>query len=79
MEPRSVVDVIPKLLAVIPPTETALINEIDKFKSNLWNQAPEALFGREVWIPLGYVLATHVRSFDEPWQKELLAIFNNTT
>ena len=37
--PRSVSDIIPQLLAVIPETEKKLICDIKEFDKNLWNQA----------------------------------------
>jgi hypothetical protein len=75
---RSVSDVIPKLLEVIPETETALIKTIKKFESGLWNQAPELLRAGNYWIPLGRILETHVQSLDEPWQQQLQKIYNDT-
>jgi hypothetical protein len=75
---RSVSAVIPKLLEVIPETETALIKTIKKFESGLWNQALELRMSGDYWIPLGRILETHVQSFDEPWQQQLLNIYNDT-
>jgi hypothetical protein len=75
---RSVSAVIPKLLEVIPETETALITDINRFNSGLWNKALELRMSGDYWIPLGRILGTHVQSFDEPWQQQLLNIYNDT-
>ena len=75
---RSVSAVIPKLLEVIPETETALIRTIKKYESGLWNQAPELLMSGDYWRPLGRILGEHVQSLDEPWQRQLQNIYNDT-
>ena len=75
---RSVSAVIPKLLEVIPETETALISAIKKYEGGLWNKAPELLSSGDYWIPLGRILGEHVQSLDEPWQQQLQNIYNDT-
>jgi len=76
--PRSVSDIIPKLLAVIPETEKNLINDIKEFEKNLWNQAPEILCSSNFWIPLGNILNKHIQNIDTDWKLKLLKIFNNS-
>jgi hypothetical protein len=76
--PRLVTAIIPKLLEVIPSTETTLIAAISKYNNSLWNVAPELLSDGYYWQPLGRILGTYVHSLDEPWQQQLQKIFNDT-
>lgn len=77
---RSVSDIIPKLLEVIPENENEkdLINDIKEFERNLWNQAPELLCFANFWIPLGNILNKHIHNIDTDWKIKLLKIFNNS-
>jgi|UniRef100_A0A6C0DUE1 hypothetical protein len=76
--PRSVSDIIPQLLAVIPETEKNLICDIKEFEKNLWNQAPEALRSSSFWVPLGNIFNKHIHNIDTDWKLKLLKIFNNS-
>jgi len=76
--PRSVNDIIPLLLAVIPETEKNLIYDIKEFKKNLWNQAPELLCSANFWMPLGNIFNKHIQNIDTEWKLKLLKIFNNS-
>lgn len=77
---RSVSDIIPKLLKIIPENENEkdLINDIKEFERNLWNQAPELLCFANFWIPLGNILNKHIHNIDTDWKIKLLKIFNNS-
>jgi hypothetical protein len=76
--PRSVSDIIPQLLSVIPETEKNLINDIKEFYKNLWNQPPEALRSSRFWVPLGNIFNKHIQNIDTDWKLKLLKIFNNS-
>lgn len=77
---RSVSDIIPKLLEVIPENENEkdLINDIKEFERNLWNQPPEALRLSRFWVPLGNIFNKHIQNIDTDWKIKLLKIFNNS-
>jgi hypothetical protein len=77
---RSVLDIIPQLLEVIPENENEkdLINDIKEFGRKLFNQAPEVLYFSSFWIPLGNILNKHIHNIDTDWKMKLLKIFNNS-
>lgn len=75
--PRSVVDVMAKLLKIIPDEELSLRNEITKYNETLWNQSPEALKTEYCWMPLQLIMNRNVNKIDKEWKKELLRIFND--
>ena len=76
--PRSVSDIIPQLLAVIPETEKNLIYDVKEFEKNLWNQAPELLRSSSFWVTLGNIFNKHIHNIDTDWKLKLLKIFNNS-
>jgi len=67
---------IKKLLQIIPKTETSLINEIEAYKNSLWNQAPEAMYFRENWVPLQNILNRNILEIDCNWKKKLIIEYN---
>jgi hypothetical protein len=75
---RSVADIIPKLLEVIPETENNLILELTKYYDTLWNKAPELLRESESWCRLGYIMNKNITIFDSDWKKRALNIFTST-
>lgn len=75
-EQTSVVEIIPKLLEVIPFTEEKLIIDIKKYKESLWNKAPELHQSSELLNPLIVILNKNIVSIEYDWQKKLVAIFN---
>jgi hypothetical protein len=66
---------IKKLLQIIPKTETSLINEIESYKNSLWNQAPEAMYFRENWVPLQNILNRNILEIDCNWKKKNKTLF----
>jgi len=72
----SIVNIIPKLLEVIPSTEEKLIIDIKKYKESLWNKAPELHQSSELWNPLIVILNKNIVSIEHDWQKKLVAIFS---
>jgi len=76
MVPRCVLDIICKLLEIIPNSETKLINEITSYSKSLWNKAPEILRSSEAWGPLQLILSTNITIIDTEWKKELIILFN---
>jgi hypothetical protein len=75
-KPRSIVNIIPQLLEVIPSTEEKLIIDIKKYKESLWNKAPELYESSELRNPLVVILNRNIVSIEHDWQKKLAAIFN---
>jgi hypothetical protein len=77
---RCVVDIMDKLLQIIPDNENVidLRNEIIKYKETLWNQSPEALKTEYCWMPLQNIMNRNIREIDTEWKHELLKVFNNT-
>jgi hypothetical protein len=76
--PRSIVNIIPQLLGVIPINENCekLIAEIKDYEDSLWNKAPELHQSSDLWNPLGVILNRNVPSIEHDWQKKLVAIFS---
>lgn len=75
--PRSVVDVMVKLLKIIPDEELFLRDEIVEYTGTLWNQSPEALKTEYCWMPLQLIMNRNVKEINTDWKKELLRIFND--
>jgi hypothetical protein len=76
-ESRNVVEVIRKLLTVIPEEETDLSNALEEYKKSLWNQAPEMLKDSYNWTPLQQILQTYITDLDTPWKEYVVKIFND--
>ena len=74
---RNIDDVIDQLLAVIPKTETDLLNKIRDYKNSLFNIAPELRGNGEYFIRLGYILNSNITEIDTDWKQELVDIFND--
>jgi hypothetical protein len=74
--PRSVDEIIPELLAIIPNTEGKLISSIKSYRDSLWNKAPEILQSKEGWVPLAMILHQHVGVIDDDWKIKLQKVFN---
>jgi hypothetical protein len=77
MSSRSVSDIIPKLLEIIPSQEIDLINSLNQFNDTLWNKAPEILKSHICWIPLQDILNLYLKEIDNEWKEKLVKIFNN--
>jgi len=77
--PRSVVAIIPRILRLIPESESELIKEIEAYADTLWNKAPEVTTTRECWIPLALILRKHITKIDTNWKLTLVKIFSNQT
>lgn len=56
---------------IIPDEEEELKKALTKFKNNLFNQAPEVLYGSYLWTRFIGILNVHIVSLDQTWQKEL--------
>jgi hypothetical protein len=74
---RSVNDVINQILRVIPNSETQLIAEITNYSDSLWNQAPEALYTRQLWLPLIQILNDNIPQINSEWKTRLVNIVND--
>lgn len=74
---RSIIDVIQAMLKVIPKEEEKLINEIKRYTSSLWNQAPETLCNSYNWLPVNIILNDNIPNIDNEWKIQLKKIFNN--
>jgi hypothetical protein len=74
---RNFDDVIDQLLAVIPETETDLLNKINKYKKDRFNIAPEIRRNGEYFMQLGYILNSNITEIDTDWKRELVKIFND--
>jgi hypothetical protein len=74
---RSIIDVIKAMLKVIPKEEEKLINEIKRYTSSLWNQAPETLCHSYNWLPVYKILNDNIPNIDNEWKIQLKKIFNN--
>jgi hypothetical protein len=70
-------DVIDQLLAVIPETETDLLNKINDYKNGLFNIAPELRGNGEYFIRLTYILNSNITEIDTEWKHQLIDIFND--
>jgi hypothetical protein len=76
-ERRNVVEVIRKLLSVIPEEEMELSNALEEYRKTLWNQAPEMLTDSYNWTPLQQILQTYITDLDTPWKEYVVKIFND--
>lgn len=76
-EYRNIIVVIDRLLTIIPATEVKLINELVKYKDGRSNQAPEALYCKENWIPAVNILQRNITELDTEWKKTVHKIFIN--
>jgi hypothetical protein len=74
---RSIIDVIIAMLKVIPKEEEKLINELKRYTSSLWNQAPETLGHSYNWIPVYKILNDNIPNIDNEWKIQVKKIFNN--
>jgi|UniRef100_A0A6C0HDZ2 hypothetical protein len=76
-ESRDVVQVMEKMLEIIPASEIELIDDIKIYKDALWNQAPEAKRTKDCWIPITSIMNHHITSIDSHWKIQLAKLFNN--
>jgi hypothetical protein len=75
---RHINDVVIQLVALIPETETDLINKINNYDKELWNQAPELRNEQIFWVALAHTLQENIPHIDTPWKEQMLKIFNET-
>jgi hypothetical protein len=73
---RDIIDVINRILEVIPTTETLLINELQEYRDSLWNKAPEIRTTRDGFLPVQKILSKHILLLDNDWKLQVLHIFN---
>ena len=78
MDNRNILNVLDKMLVIIPKEQTELLNELNKYKGSLWNQAPEALCASYNWEPVQHILNNNITNIDTNWKLQLLKIFNDT-
>ena len=71
-----VVEIIEKMLEIIPSEEKQLINDLQIYNSTLWNKAPEVRC-RDCWIPLTSILRNNDQAGDQPWKTEIIKLFND--
>jgi len=74
-EPRSVANIIERIIPVIPDNEKNVREDIKKFYETLWNKAPEILKSKELWLELHYILVKNVTELETPWKKEIIDIY----
>jgi hypothetical protein len=74
---RNIIVVIDRLLTIIPSTENVLVKELVDYKKSIWNQAPETLYYKENWIPVGNILQRNITNFDSEWKQIVHKIFIN--
>ena len=65
---RDVVDVINKILGAIPENQTGLITELETYKNEQFNQAPEIRVSSQGWIPLLRILMRNITDIGNEWQ-----------
>jgi len=75
---RNIDDVVNKLVALIPETETDLITNIKEYDKELWNQAPELRNSDLFWAALAHTLQENIPEIDTPWKEQMLKTFNGT-
>ena len=73
---RSIIEVIQKMLNLIPLSETKLISELTEYRNSLWNRAPEVRDSAECWIPLQNIMNSNIREIDMNWKIDIVHIFN---
>ena len=71
-----VVEIIEKMLEIIPSEEKQLINDLQIYSDTLWNKAPEVRC-RDCWIPLTSILSNNDKVGDQPWKTEIIRLFND--
>jgi hypothetical protein len=74
---RSIVTVIDQMLEVIPKEEVLLITALTKYKTEQWNQSPEALTFSYNWVPVQRILGAHIQEINSPWKETVRKIFTN--
>ena len=72
----SIVDVIDKILEVIPETEVDLRNALKNYKDGLWNIAPELLGNKEYFVRVASILNSFILTLDEPWKMIVKKIYD---
>jgi hypothetical protein len=74
---RSIIDVIKDILEVIPNEEEKIIHELKTYMKSLWNQAPEALCTKYIWLPVYNILNNNIENINNEWKIQVKKIFNN--
>lgn len=72
----SIVDVINKILKIIPETEVDFINSLKNYGDGLWNIAPELLGNKEYFVRVASILNLFVGPLDEPWKISVKKIYD---
>lgn len=72
----SIVDVIDKILEVIPETEVDLRNSLKNYGQGLWNIAPELLGNKEYFVRVSSILNSFILTLDEPWKMTVKKIYD---
>ena len=74
---RNVIDILKIIIEIIPKNELDLLDELNKFATSLWNQAPELLTGKYLWLELMNILNRKIPNITEDWQFKIKKIINN--
>jgi hypothetical protein len=73
---RYIINVIEKIINVIPSDQEILITELNNFKEMLVFMAPEVLhFSNQPWIGLRDILSNNIPKLDEDWKEKVSNIF----
>jgi hypothetical protein len=77
-EPRCVEDVLKQIVVIVPPNETLLLEQLNKFYYSLDNKAPELRSGPDCWVPLIDILNYFIPNKDDAeWKKQLRILLLN--
>ena len=71
-----IIDVICKILEVVPETEVDLRNALKKYGDGLFNLAPELLGNKEYFVRVASILNSFVGQLDEPWKMTVKKIYD---
>ena len=75
---RDVITVINKILGSIPENQTGLIAELETYRNEQLNQAPEIRVTSHCWIPLQHILLKNITELNDEWKENVCKIYNGT-
>ena len=77
---RCVVEIMTKILDIIPEEEVSFRDDIKIYMKSLWNVSPELRRSADYWIPLQNILVNNFTEINEgeDWKMTSIKIFNNT-
>ena len=70
---RNLVEVLDRIIAIIPPEEAAAIAAIRAVQTSARCTAPEVAVDR--WLQAAFVIATHLGEPDTPWKQQVCRVF----